>query len=763
MESAVLQDVFPTWKMVDELVDTLLKPGATDKNSIQTLANMAMSEQFSRTFIYNKEAGISFQEYEAIVDKYQTFTTWLLGQFFYLLSCDNNEIIVDAQLSIMNQLSRTQVHVYAYLADEYCRALNILCGYLKDGSKPRKVDVFEPKRQEELSRSLNLKSATIELTSKKTCLQLIKKLLKIVKDVLIESFTFHCLDQATFTALDNLLFLLRNEHGGLEVFAVFIDLLGRLNYNIDHLGLETTQAFKAFFSLFEQYVYDFYGNGNKTNVDKNAFEDLLFLYLEECRGLKADIRQNDARIASFLIKFSLERPPELSPGKELRMASAQYFSPPVYCLAMTNISTVISRNDSAIFPLLEEQIFQETCSYMTSHSHATIVEVMEISDTWKQFCVALNSSWGALQCSTSQCQMQARLEFFVDICANLLRIKLRIYSRFNSSESNVNFFSGSVIVPKVLSNIAKHSVSCHSLIKPLKVLDFLVKHLGVTECKNLEIVFHLISCRVLPGSLPNNYQGPVEERSKLKADISCLYEFLRGNNHISSADVLAKTTEFFDILSSGLVKILNEGHMELIEALQLSALKNLRNSEDPQVLSQVLKSVPVLLNTFSAKDDIVKNILLPLLQTKHNSVQQTTAKIIPLVLCCAFSDFVKTVAPDYIRISCQECTNNAKHSGLGVYRVKFSRNGADVSSIAVTLLKCVINFLINPSEELKKRAIECMPSLAQHVPKFFTADVTKIWIEKVGDPSVEVRKVLGKNVRRIIENGLVSICFCSST
>ncbi|ERL94616.1 hypothetical protein D910_11893 [Dendroctonus ponderosae] len=768
MESPVLQDVFPTWKMVDELVDTLLKTGATDKNSIQTLANMAMSEQFSRTFIYNKEADLSFQEYQAIVDKYQTFTTWLLGQFFYLLSRDNNEIIVDAQLSIINQLSRTQLHVYAYLADEYCRALNILCGYLKDCSKPRRIDVFEPKRNEELSKSLNLKSATIELTSEKTCLQLIKKLLKIVKYVLIESFTFNCLDQATVTALDNILFLLRNEHWNLDVIAVFIDLLGRLNYNIKVLDLQIVQLFKAFFSLFEQYVYDFYGNGNKSKVDKDAFEDLLFRYLEECRSLKADIHQNDARIASFLIKLSLESrpgPAELTPGKEIQIASAKYFSQTVSSmasLAMANISTVITRNDSVIFSLLEPQIFKETCSYMTSHSHATVVEVMEISETWKQICFALNSSWLSLQCSPSICQMQSRLEFFVDICASLARLKFRIYSHYNSNEYIVNFFSGSVILPKVLSNIAKHSISCHRLIKPLKVLEFLVKHLGVTECKNLDIFFHLISCRILPGpgyatgALPNNYQGPIEERSKLKADINCLYDFIRGNKHISNVDVLANTTAFFDILSSGLVKNLNDSHMEQIEAVHLNVLKNLRNSEDTQVLSQVLESIPVLLNVFSAKDDIVKNILLPLLPTKHNSVQQTVAKIIPLLLCCSLSDFVKVVTNDSIQIICQECATDSKNaaSRTGVYRIKFSRNGADISSVAVTLLKTVINYLINPSEDLKKRAIQCMPSLAQHVPKFFTVDVTKIWIEKVGDSSVEVRKVLGKDVRRIIANGL---------
>ncbi|KAF7269206.1 hypothetical protein GWI33_017672 [Rhynchophorus ferrugineus] len=163
MESLVLKEAFPMWKIFDELVDTFLKPGSIDKSTIHKLANMVMSKEFSKTFLYNKEPGVTLNQYKDIVDKYHTFTVWLLQQFFYLLSCDNDEIIVDAQLSVLSQLATTHLHVYSNVANEYCKALECLINYLKDPTNITVIKIFNLKKNQELATKLNLKEIFIEI------------------------------------------------------------------------------------------------------------------------------------------------------------------------------------------------------------------------------------------------------------------------------------------------------------------------------------------------------------------------------------------------------------------------------------------------------------------------------------------------------------------------------------------------------------------------------------------------------------------------
>lgn len=603
MESLVLEEAFPTWKMLDELVDSLLKPGAIDRNAIQTLANMVMSKEFSRTFIYNKEAGINFQAYEDIVDKYRSFTTWLLGQFFYFLSCDDDELIVNAQLSIIDQLSRTQVHIYASLAREYCKAILILCDFLKNADKPIKLNVFEPKKNEELSKKLSLKRATIELTSEKICLNLIKKILRIVKFVLVESISFYSVDISTFEVLDNLLFLLCRGQFECIIFEIFIDLLQRLNCNIHDWNSQILLKFKSFFSFFEQFVYEYYNNQNPKNVDNVKFEDLLFNYLEACDSLKADIGQNNARISVFLLKHSLTNnnsEESYMPPRKVQIVCIKHFTENVSDIdsVRNNVVTIISHNDPVIFCLLKSHIFNDICMYFETHSHTTTLDVVETSETWKLFCYTLNSMWGELKCDQNICQMQKRIEFCLEMFSALLDLKIKFSRHYKNSNCILYFFNGNIVIPKVLSNIAKHYKSCRNLINPVNGLELLVKHLCISECKNIDIVFHLISCPILVGlyyksnaTLPNNYIGNIEDKAQLKSDISSLYNCFGEDKRLKNIDIMRLLNEFFNWFSSGLVKNLNRTHIDQIEVLHLKILKHLRSSEDSSVLCQVTFSL----------------------------------------------------------------------------------------------------------------------------------------------------------------------------
>lgn len=180
---------------------------------------------------------------------------------------------------------------------------------------------------------------------------------------------------------------------------------------------------------------------------------------------------------------------------------------------------------------------------------------------------------------------------------------------------------------------------------------------------------------------------------------------------------------------------------------------------------QILENIPQLLNVFLNKDEILSNILLPLLSTKHNNVQQKIAEVLPIILCTSSSDYIKLLTPDAIKVICKKC--NVKFDDdeltLDEYKkgdghclgVTFSKNRVDLSSLMMVFVKTIINYLIITNEELRIKAIYSMPSLSQHITKFYSPDIVKIWIELTGHSKLEIRKSLIDVIRATIENGQV--------
>lgn len=145
---------FPMWKMFNDTIPALFKLENCESN-VERLGNIIKSDEFSNIFEYNHNANLTMEEYESISSKYKSFTVWLLGRFFYLLSVEKlvriHETIVDAQLRILHLMSVTQPNVYQELAGEYCQVLRILTSFLKDRSDVKfNLKVFIPQEHAEL-------------------------------------------------------------------------------------------------------------------------------------------------------------------------------------------------------------------------------------------------------------------------------------------------------------------------------------------------------------------------------------------------------------------------------------------------------------------------------------------------------------------------------------------------------------------------------------------------------------------------------------
>lgn len=142
------------WKMFNDTIPALFKLENCEGN-VERLGNIIKSDEFSNIFVYNHDPLLTLQEYESISTKYKSFTVWLLGRFFYLLSSEKlvriHDTIVEAQLRILHLMSVTQPHIYRELAAEYCAALRFLKSYLKDCNDVKlNLKVFVPQQHTEL-------------------------------------------------------------------------------------------------------------------------------------------------------------------------------------------------------------------------------------------------------------------------------------------------------------------------------------------------------------------------------------------------------------------------------------------------------------------------------------------------------------------------------------------------------------------------------------------------------------------------------------
>lgn len=145
---------FSMWKMFNDTIPALFELDNCEDN-VERLGNIIKSDEFSNIFVYNHNPNLSMAESEFLLSKYKSFTVWLLGRFFYLLSSEKlariHETIVDAQLRILQLMSMTQPHVYQELVGEYCEALKTLTNYLRDCSGVKfNLKVFIPQQHDEL-------------------------------------------------------------------------------------------------------------------------------------------------------------------------------------------------------------------------------------------------------------------------------------------------------------------------------------------------------------------------------------------------------------------------------------------------------------------------------------------------------------------------------------------------------------------------------------------------------------------------------------
>lgn len=599
---------FGMWKMFNDTVPVLIR-GDCSESSVKRLAGIIQSKEFSNIFIYSQDPQVSFEQCQEIGEKYKAFTTWLLGHFFYLLGYDRfskiHDIIIETQLSVLDQLSKTQVHIYHELAKEYHQAFDLLVNYYKEPHDKLLLHVFIPATFTDLKAKLDLTQIYIEISSKRKCILLIGKLMKFIKFILLENFLFFSFDDSTLKSLDAILYLMSVGDSSikLDVIDIFLNIYSQPRHDFEEYDLHILKKFKSFSSLFEQYVYTIYNSEVELkNQDRNNFEILLIMYLQ----IKRDVNCVK-RISNFIFSKCLETCNNVLPSINVLLVALKTASNVICGIdeKLRVINQTLNFSNSLPVHCFKQMIFDEIYEHLDEKSYLNVYQT-NTCNIWRTIYERILENLKEIECKDT-CNMIKFLDFFESITNMLLQIIVN-FKKSNSSKS-LCFFEEKDLLLHFLMKYNAHCNNCGNMaIKPDRYLKFFINLALVTNSKNIDIIFHFLAFPLLNplcykniSEFPENFIG-LGSLGEIKKAIKMFYSYLSSQD-VNRTTSLLYINEFFIIMSSSLIN-LNGSQVQQIEKLYTKICTNTIPSNNEESIGLVSKNIYLWYKTFF---NVIKN------------------------------------------------------------------------------------------------------------------------------------------------------------
>lgn len=587
---------FGMWKMFNDTVPVLIG-GDCSESSVKRLAGIIQSKEFSNIFIYGQDPQVSFEQYEEIGEKYKAFTTWLLGQFFYLLGYDRfskiHDIIIETQLSILDQLSKTQVHVYHELAKEYHQAFDSLVNYYREPHNKLLLQVFIPATFTDLKAKLDLTQIHIEISSKTKCILLIEKLIKFIKHILLENFLFFSFDEGTFKSLDATLYLMSvcDTLIKLDIIDIFLNIYDQPKHGFDEYDVDILKKFKVFSSLFEQYIYSIYNSGVEMDSrDREKFEKLLTTYLQINRDVNCV-----KRISNFIFIKCLETRTSFLPSKNVLLAAIKTTGEVNYGKdekLLNAINQTLNFSNNLLVYCFKHAIFGEIRDHKDEKSYLNVYQT-DTCNIWRAVYKKILENLKEMECRDT-CNIMKFLDFFENTTSVLVQI-IMSFKKLKSYK-NLYFFEEKDILLHFLVKYNAHCNNCgNTSVKPERYLRFFINLVLVTNCKNIDIIFHFLAfpllyplCYKNINELPENFIG-IGPLAEIKRAIKLFYSLL-PSQQVDKTISLSHVNEFFVIMSSNLIN-LNGSQVQQIEKLFMKVCTSIIAANNEELIGLVSREI----------------------------------------------------------------------------------------------------------------------------------------------------------------------------
>ncbi|KYB25791.1 Serine/threonine-protein kinase ATR-like Protein [Tribolium castaneum] len=716
---------FSIWETLSATIPALMSMKPSEK-SAEHLAKIIKSGDFTTIFVYSRDPLSSLDDYRRIAGKYKSFTTWFLGRFFYLLSCEklckSHNVYVEIQLCVLEQLSNTQLSVYDELARDYCETLNSLCHFVKSGHSTLTLNVFVPEKYADLCQKLNLEPIAIEI-NQRNFPDFFLNLLRIVKFILGQSVESDCYTSATYRNLDDLLFFLSYSSVAvkIEILKIYLDLAKKFDKKNDFGDLIRFKM-ELFGRYFEQLVYEIYNCKIATSTKEfQSFELITFEFFGQ---------NLDTQIFEKLSEFLLTKTGEIAPSEPLLNFCKRKRCTPLFGeynyesfvkTALADFNTSVLCGFKSFLLTQVRNIRQEACKIKCVHS-----------DKWKIFRGQFMQQIEATDC-TKDCKIPQFLKFLTHLATILTEVAIEM------KNSNLEFFEEKIFLIKILALLNRHFATCDNNVPMPSIFDCFLSLVFVTSPPNVTFFFDMFSCIFVQNQLSFGHFQGTSDFPRYKKEMT---EFCKYVTRYAPKDVAFEyLNEFLARISSGFFEI---AQIYEIESNFMKITKQMNNVG-------VVRHLAHILTIFQNPDRVISEILTPALSSSNERVLEEVTEALPDIICVSSSDFVKLTRIEEcqvkIDIFCKKC-HDLTSDGLSV---TFAKIDVDLTTLQGAILKNVLKFLTLDNAGLKSRALEVLPFCSNHILKFHSGNVAKIWVEKIGDSDENVRKTFAKVVPKIIK------------
>ncbi|XP_063916724.1 serine/threonine-protein kinase ATR-like isoform X2 [Zophobas morio] len=745
---SILEEIpaFSIWETFHQTIPALMST-KTSERSAEHLAKIIKSGDFTNIFVYSRDPSMSFEAYQTVANKYKSFTTWFLGQFFYLLSCKglskSHGVYVDIQLCVLEQLSHTQLNVYDELAKEYSKAFNNVTRFIKCGDESLTLEVFIPVKFHDVCEKLNLDPISVEIT--KDYESFLLNFLKIINYIVNHNFDFRCFDADTRRNLDNLLFLISECRCvvKIEILKIYVEMVKKIDCNVD-TDVLILRKVDLFAQYFEQIVYNMYNKRfAPTPKDVEVFEILLLEFLE----MNTD-KERFMKISEFLLITRFEKPPTqkvLNFCKKKR--DRPLYSPEDFDSYIRN---ALTGYDTSALCGLRQYIISDINTFRATREGVHELKLYNFSSgKWKTVYFMIIQAIDNTNC-VNNCKILSFVEFMIELTALLIEIRIE----FNSFK--IVFIEENVVFVKIFSLLNRHFADCTNNIDFTAIFNLL---LNLSFCSSKLTTFFDCFAYPFTSSLTDNgYVASDDYRQYMKE----LSDFCHNSSRFLTQKELA-----FEYLNK-LLEGASSGLFDLppIHDMEITYMKIAKQSKSQLAIT----NLPHLLTVFNNSDRIISEILNPALASSDEATLRDVTKVLPQIICVASSDFIKLVQidPDLrklkVEILCDKChleiqpKSSDKHKKIDELRRKhtnslatsFTKVDVDLSALTSSILKSVLKFLTLDDTELKVVALEALPYCSSHILKFYSGTVANIWVEKCGDSDESVRRKCGEVSAKIV-------------
>ncbi|KAK4874516.1 hypothetical protein RN001_013876 [Aquatica leii] len=737
---------FPMWKMFNKTVIPALLNMEYSDIDLQTLTNIIKTTEFSNIFVYARDLNTPLEDYERKSKNYKAFTVWLLGRFLYLLSCDNllkiHNLVFDAQVRILHYINMTQPVTYDELCDEYISALKQLNHYyskceFKQESEILKV--FEPIYTKELEDTLDLNLLSINITSKADCINMQKRLIKLIYEILLQNIEKCYYNDVVYESLQCLQFILRecNIELKLLVLEVHVDLLKHNQIVPEKNDEKFITTFNNFIPLLEILLYNVYDkNYVIAGVHLQQLDTImisLFIHFKNSDGLKEKLH----RIANYLYSKTS--------NKKLQSASFDYMqsAQTLHCMDHVNecIEKVINNGEYHLLKVFKKQILYE-------------IKTQKISKLWYELLNGLKSKCTDdlknVHC-TDKCPLFEQVTLIAKLAETVLELKIESHV----PELDLPFFDN------VVQNLFVKAFNHYEVCKEKHLVGTFIQKLFIIlpEVADLEMVFY---------SFAHSFNNIVMAlKSKKAADKNIrISRFLNYKSITTHQDALMYLCRFIHNVSSKLTQLLNAesasirnletDYMEIVKKCLTHTVQGLSVKDLKEVLQY-----PLLFNT---RDQWVNDIICPALQTLPSHLLPAVIEASSDLICQSNSDFLQIVSWNndsnvIIENHCLTCQN--KFSYTNKYDLKPILDQMQETKMVYKifapvqgnidhdfLLLMIITLSNHENYEVKMAIIKSLPSFT-HIPSLFQAEHIKLWIRFANDSNKNIRFKFASVISRI--------------